>query len=40
LNFGSNDSKIAAIEFGATIITRNLRDFRRIPGVMAEDWVA
>ena len=41
LNVGSNDLKIAAIalEFGATIITRNLRDFRRIPGVIAEDWV-
>lgn len=40
-NVGANDSKIAAIalEFGATIITRNLRDFRRIPGVVAEDWV-
>ena len=41
LNVGSNDLKIAAIalEFGATIIPRNLRDFRRIPGAIAEDWV-
>jgi tRNA(fMet)-specific endonuclease VapC len=41
LNVGSNDLKIAAIalEFGATVVTRNLRDFRRIPGVVVEDWV-
>jgi tRNA(fMet)-specific endonuclease VapC len=41
LNVGSNDVKIAAIalEYGATVVTRNLRDFRRIPGIVAEDWV-
>ena len=41
LNVGSNDLKIAsiALEFGATVVTRNLRDFRRIPGVLVEDWV-
>jgi tRNA(fMet)-specific endonuclease VapC len=40
LNVGGNDLRIAAtaIEFGATVVTRNLRDFRRIPGVQCEDW--
>lgn len=40
LNVGGNDLRIAAIamERGATVVTRNLRDFRRIPGVMCEDW--
>jgi tRNA(fMet)-specific endonuclease VapC len=40
LNVGSNDLKIAAIaiETGATVVTRNRRDFTRIPGVVVEDW--
>ena len=40
LNVGSNDLKIAsiAIETGATVVTRNRRDFERIPGVVVEDW--
>jgi tRNA(fMet)-specific endonuclease VapC len=40
LNVGGNDLRIAsiAIEHAATIVTRNLRDFRRIPGVLCEDW--
>jgi tRNA(fMet)-specific endonuclease VapC len=40
LNVGSNDLKIAsiAIETGAIIVTKNLRDFARIPGVKVEDW--
>jgi tRNA(fMet)-specific endonuclease VapC len=40
LNVGSNDLKIAAIaiETGATVVTRNRRDFTRIPGVVIEDW--
>ncbi len=40
LNVGSNDLKIAAIaiEIGATVVTRNLRDFTRIPGVVCEPW--
>jgi tRNA(fMet)-specific endonuclease VapC len=40
LNVGGNDLRIAsiALEFGATVVTRNLRDFGRIPGVQFEDW--
>lgn len=40
LNVGSNDLKIAsiAIETGAIVVTRNRRDFARIPGVVIEDW--
>jgi tRNA(fMet)-specific endonuclease VapC len=40
LNVGGNDLKIAAIalETGATVVTRNRRDFARIPGVVTEDW--
>jgi tRNA(fMet)-specific endonuclease VapC len=40
LNVGGNDLRIGAIalEFGAIVVTRNLRDFGRIPGVQCEDW--
>jgi tRNA(fMet)-specific endonuclease VapC len=42
LNVGNNDLRIAAIalENNATVVTRNLRDFARVPGVAAEDWAA
>jgi tRNA(fMet)-specific endonuclease VapC len=37
---GTNDLKIAAIvqRQGATLVTRNLRDFKRIPGMRLENW--
>ncbi len=40
LNVGKMDLRIAAIaiEEGCTVVTRNLRDFGRIPGLAVEDW--
>ena len=40
LNVKHNDLRIAAIakELGATVVTRNLRDFGRVPELMIEDW--
>lgn len=40
LNVGGNDLRIAAIaiEYGAIVVTRNVRDFRRVPDVLCEDW--
>ncbi len=42
LNVGGMDLKIAAIvlEAGAILVSRNLRDFRRVPGLVVEDWAA
>ncbi|HYV37788.1 MAG TPA: type II toxin-antitoxin system VapC family toxin [Gemmataceae bacterium] len=40
LNVGPMDLRIAAVvlENSATLVTRNLRDFRRVPGLTIEDW--
>jgi tRNA(fMet)-specific endonuclease VapC len=42
LNVGPNDLRIAAValEHNAVVVTRNLRDFGRIPNVIAENWAA
>jgi len=42
LNVGRADLKIAAValEVGATVVTDNLRDFGRVPGLAVEDWLA
>jgi tRNA(fMet)-specific endonuclease VapC len=40
LNIGSMDLKIAAcgLDLNATVVTQNVRDFRRVPGLLWEDW--
>lgn len=38
---GPNDTAIAghAIAIGCTLVTNNVREFRRVPGLVYEDWV-
>lgn len=40
LRIGTMDLKIAAIVLvqGATLLSRNLSDFRKVPGLQVEDW--
>lgn len=40
LGVGTQDLKIAAITLvhGATLLSRNLKDFEKVPGLRVEDW--
>lgn len=40
LHVRANDLRIAAIalEYNATVVTRNVRDFNVVPGLTVEDW--
>jgi tRNA(fMet)-specific endonuclease VapC len=42
IRIGTMDLKIAAIALahGATVLTRNLKDFSRVSGLRVEDWTA
>jgi tRNA(fMet)-specific endonuclease VapC len=42
LNVGKMDLRISAVvlENGATLVTRNIRDFQRVPGLVLEDWAS
>jgi tRNA(fMet)-specific endonuclease VapC len=42
LNIGKMDLRIAAIvlEEQGILVSRNLRDFRRVPNLLVEDWTA
>jgi tRNA(fMet)-specific endonuclease VapC len=40
IKIGAPDLKIASIVLvvGGTVVTRNRRDFEKVPGLMIEDW--
>jgi tRNA(fMet)-specific endonuclease VapC len=42
VRIGSMDLRIAAVarSLNATLLSRNLRDFRKVPGLRVEDWTA
>lgn len=42
VNIGTMDLRIASVTIAnaATLITMNLRDYERVPGLVAEDWTA
>jgi tRNA(fMet)-specific endonuclease VapC len=42
LNVGKKNLRIAAIALdnSGTVVTRNLRDFQRVPGLTVEDWAS
>jgi tRNA(fMet)-specific endonuclease VapC len=42
IRIGTMDLKIAAIALAhdATVLTRNIKDFSRVPGLRVEDWSA
>lgn len=42
IRIGTTDLKIAAIALAtdATLLSRNLRDFQRVPGLRVEDWTS
>jgi tRNA(fMet)-specific endonuclease VapC len=42
MRIGAMDLKIAAIALAqeATVLTRNLKDFSRVPGLRVDDWTA
>jgi tRNA(fMet)-specific endonuclease VapC len=42
LRIGTLDQKIAAIALArnATLLSRNLKDFEKVPGLRVEDWAS